>query len=568
MGTLSQMLPVIMDGLTARNRREQYRSNPGLWVKEYLGLQVWSKQREEMESVRDHRRSVVIAAHGTGKTYSAALTAAWWIDSYIDDEPFVASTAPTFEQTNLLWDNLRDIHALATRRYEEYKRRLENGIPLGEYAACDHPLPGHVRGDNKWVTDNGRIIGEGRKPADSSAETAFQGRHAKRLLAIGDESVGIIKEFIDALGNIATGELNRQLLLCNPTDPSSETAKIWSRALVDGSWNTIQVSLYDSPTITHEEGFDLSRAKGLSGMDYIEEKKLDWGEDDPRFISRVLGQWAYDAANTVFTDVDIAAAINTCVLPDPEARPQQGWDIARFGADFTIGYQAVRGWVWETDDETGKPVRKTDTMGWHIRKLKRWGKAPLTGSDPENLGSAERIHDIAKGEGARIVAVDASGMGGGVIDGLNDIARREHGRPYEVLEVFGGAAPSDRREYINMRAEQYFEAKKNMFAGRIDLDPKDELLLDELRGIVYEYDSKGSKKIESKDDMKRRGVKSPDHADAFWYAAMDASALLDDPLAGAKRGDMVYHDPFELLNLHRNGDGMPFSAEGAFAVPA
>src|SRR5690606_33722133 len=110
--------------------------------------------------------------------------------------------------------------------------------------------------------------------------------------------------------------------------------------------------------------------------------------------------------------------------------------------------------------------------------------------------------------GAKVIKIDASGIGGGVIDGLkmlNDGA-------YTVIESFGGARPTDRRQYVNSRAEGFFDLKKRFRDGVIDVDPRDELLLDELRGIQYEYSDKGPIKIESKDSMKRRGKKSPDRA--------------------------------------------------------
>lgn len=556
MGYLQDLFPVIDEGLRVSSRRERYKNDPVAWAREYLGIQQWSKQREIAESVRDCRRTVVIAAHGTGKTYEAAVVAAWWIDVFIDDDPFVASTAPTFDQVALIWDNIRDIYRTAKARHEEYKRRVEANLPLGEYAPNDHPLPGSITRDHKWKMDDGRLIGEGRKPADENAETAFQGRHAKRLLAIGDESVGIIREFIEALGNIATGELNRQLLLCNPTDISSETFRIWSSG--DDTWNRIQISLFHSPTFTHEEGFDLSKAKGLSGPDYAEEKKRDWGEDDPRYIARVLGQWAQDVGNALLSEVEIASAINTVVVPDPEALPQQGWDIARMGPDFTIGYQAWPGEVWETDDATGEPVTPTGRRGLHIRKIGKWGKAPLTGEDPENLGTAQRIDALLLGEGAPVLSIDAAGMGGAVIDGLREIQRKRGGKPrYFTVEVFGNAPPSDKREYINARVEQYFELKRRMFAGEIDLDGSETDLFDQLRSITFEYNTAGAKKITSKDDMKRKGKKSPDEADAVWYAAMDVTGLIEGDLAGAKKGDRVYKDPWALLNSKRYGPGLP-----------
>jgi hypothetical protein len=551
---ISDLLPDLDEGLESDSLREKYRHDPVLWAKDFLGLQFWAKQRETMDSVCENRRTLVIAAHGTGKTFSAGVIAAWWIDTHPINEVFVASTAPSMDQVALLWDNIRDVFTIADARHAEYKRRLAAGLDLGEYAANDHPLPGKITGDQKWKLPNGRMIGQGRRPPDNKADVAFQGRHATYLLAIGDESVGINKDFLDALGNIATGMHNRQLLLCNPTDPNSETAQIWNRD--DGTWNKIQVSLFDSPMIKPEPGFDITKAEGLSGQQFIDDRLADWGEDDPRYISRVLGQWAFDAGNTVFTEFELAQAKNTVVLPDPEARPQQGWDIARMGADATIGLQAIEGEVWETNPETGKPVKGTGRRGLHVRKVDRWTKAPLVGNNPENLGSAQRIHNHAVGCGARIVCIDASGMGSSVVDGLRDIEYEQGYLQYTIFEAFGGAAPSDKRAFVNARAEQYFELKRRCFAGEIDLDPAAETLFEELRGILYEYNDVGARKIESKDSMKRRGAKSPDEADALWYCAMDVSAMVDGPFAGKQPGDIVTLDDFGLWQTDRRGRPM------------
>src|SRR5690606_25595523 len=75
----------------------------------------------------------------------------------------------------------------------------------------------------------------------------------------------------------------------------------------------------------------------------------------------------------------------------------------------------------------------------------------------------------------------------------------------------------------------------------IDIDPEDETLMDELMSVEYKYASTGGLLIESKDDMRKRGFKSPDAADAAIYAAADIRHLLEDPLvqAGLEPGDQV-----------------------------
>jgi hypothetical protein len=539
--------------LSRRALTDRYRNDPVLWAENFLGVQLWSRQKDILYSIRDNRNTAVAAGHGVGKSFVASIAMAWWVDVHPLDEVMVASTAPFQDQISaILWNNLRVIHNRAKKRFEEYEKRLANGSPLGEFEHCDHALPGYITGDNKWKLHDGTLVGQGRKPPDNKTDSGYQGLHATYLLAIGDEAAGLGSDMIDALGNISTGVHNRLLLIANPTDPSSAMAQIWKKKMPN--WVRMHISVFNSPLITGEEGFDGSRAGGMSGQEYVDEKREEWGEDDPRYIARVLGQWAFDSGTNLFTDEELARAANCFVMPDPSSLIYFGADIARSGKDSTALYARRNGQVWECDPETNRPVRGAGRPGIQVRRVDMWRKAPLVGSDPENLGSAERIHAYALAEGARLIMVDAAGLGSGVVDGLNELNNNN----YVVVEVWGGAPSTDRRAFLNIRAENYFGLKDKARAGALDLDASDETLFDELRGVVYEYDSKGAVKIESKDDMKRRGVKSPDAADAVWYACMDVESLLD-PINQLKPGTQVRLDPAELVeaDLYLTAPGMP-----------
>lgn len=525
-------------------RKESYRSDPVRWAKEYLGLQLWSKQREFLESIRDNQNTAVAAGHGVGKTYGAAIAVAWWVDTHPPEETFIASTAPSVDQVALLWDNLRRIHGIAQKRFKE--------------GLIDHPLPGVIMGDNKWKLPDGSLLGQGRKPPDQASDIAFQGRHATYLFAIGDEAVGLNAGFLEALGNIATAGSNRQLLLANPTDPGSAMAKLWDEKIT--TWNRIHISVFDSPAVTPDPDFDISLAPALSGWEYINSKQQEWGpnyEEDPRYIARVRGEWAFDAGNTVFTAEELSNAKNTLVIPDPDAVPEQGWDIARKGADSTVGYEKVPGQVWEIDSTTGKPVKDTGRPGYRIRRRDKWSKAPLVGDDPNNPSTATRIHRIVEGDGCKIVKIDASGIGIGVIDGLTQL---NEGR-YTVVEVFGGAPSSDKRAYMNMRAEQFFELKSAMAFRTLDLDPEDEDLFDELSGMQYENVDGGVIKIESKESIRKSGRTSPDHADGLWYAFLDVDEFLSHKYPVGSR---IPLDPADIAEQYAEtnqwyGSDSPFS---------
>jgi len=501
-----------------RIKSERYRNDPVLWAEEYLGVQLWSKQKEILYSIRDNRGTAVAAGHGVGKSYVAAVAACWWMAVHPSDEVYLATTAPSVAQTNILWNNIKSFFGLAQRRYEA--------------GLVTSPLPGYVTSDNKWKLTDGRIIGEGRKPAERDSDYALQGTHATYLLAIGDEAVGLSEKMLQALDNIATGVRNRRLLIANPTDPSSAMAAIWNKQL--SQWTTMHISVFDSPLITKEKGFDHTKADALSGWDYIEGMREAWGEDHPFYISRVLGQWAFDVGNGVFTELDIASAMNTCVMPDPEAEVWLGCDIAWSDkGDFSSAYAARPGVVWEVDPDTGAMVKPTDRRGWQVRRVGAWQGAPLAGGSDENPSNGMLIDSHALAVAASRVKIDSSGVGMAVIQDLASQPRR-----YDVYKMAGGNPAREKNTYTNARAEAFFDIKLLAHQGLLDLDPDDEEMIDQLRSIQYEYDSRNRIKIESKADMRARGRKSPDFADAVWYALYDP----EFGAAGPQKRSVITYD--------------------------
>lgn len=525
---VSGVVSIAADSIDRRIKSRRHKDDPVLWAEEYLGVQLWSAQKEILYSIRDNRNTAVAAGHGVGKSYIAALASCWWVDVHPVNEVFVASTAPTVDQVGgILWKNIKVFHGLAKERYNA--------------GLVDHPLVGYVTGDNKWKTDDGILIGQGRKPNDDRADVAFQGVHATYLLAIGDEAVGLNAEMIGALGNISTGAKNRQLLIANPTDPTCEMARIWKKELPQ--WRRMHISVLDSPLITKEQGFDVSRAEGMSGWDYVNEKREEWGEDDPRYISRVLGQWAFETGNSVYTEQEIASAINCHVIPDPSRPKHLGCDIAfSQDGDYTSVYLREQGEVWQIDPETGKPTVGTGKDGMKIRLVSKWRGAPLSGDRPDNSATDTRIINEASGVGATVVKVDGSGIGQGVIQPMSV-------RPltFDLYSIIGSVPARQNNSYTNIRAEAFFDMKLAMRQGVLDLDGLDEEMIDQLRSIQFEEDSRSRMKIQSKADMRKNGKKSPDFADAVWYAFFTPDDLID---SGPRKGDVVTFNAEEFIVDH------------------
>lgn len=554
--------------------QQRYRTDPAAWAYDKLGIVFHDKQREIGEALVHNRNVAVAAGHGTGKSFQAAILACWWVDTHPLGTAYVATTAPTNDQiSEIIFREVKRIHSISLERVAKGTIKAEEG------------LQGRVGEDNTWKIERaGRLVTvmKGRKPPDNKAGDAFQGLHARYVLAIGDEATGLTEEMIDGLANITSNDNSRRFLISNPTNPYSYLGRIFLKPKFDEVtgveiWKKIHVSVFDLPTFHGRGGtactaetcdkhnehkgqplglkYPQDMLESISGPQFVVDKKSEYGEDSARYKARVLGEFAFEAGSNLFGDRELSTAVDTIVRPHFNQRPILGVDVARFGEDLSVVYMAEEGVVlsreWEDDPDEGgekKRIPRTmddgsDMIGWRIRFVESWRGAPLVNAmRPDGtieMGTAERVHAIAVGYGAASVRVDVSGLGGGVVDQLWTLS--EGGRLYEVVEMLGGASSPDRRQWYNNRAYQLDGTLRlGMFSGRIDLDPRDEELLDQLAGVQYEFAdaaSGGGLKIESKESIKKRGEKSPDFVDACWYAAANLTGR-----SNLLAGDVIHSD--------------------------
>ena len=116
----------------------------------------------------------------------------------------------------------------------------------------------------------------------------------------------------------------------------------------------------------------------------------------------------------------------------------------------------------------------------------------------EALPPSQRPHEIM---------VDSIGLGAGVVDRL-----RELGLPARGINV--SESPAMGTTYRNLRAELWYKAKA-WFEARDCLIPNDEELVAELATVRYFFTSAGKIQVEGKDEIRKRGLRSPDKADSF-----------------------------------------------------
>ncbi len=438
-----------------------YRDAPVDWVHEELGAYMWSKQRAILESVQANRYTAVKSCHDSGKSFTAAQAVCWWLATRPLGEAFAVTTAPTWNQ----------VHAILWREIRKARSRAD--------------LPGRTTLDARWYM-GGRVIGDedeqlvayGRKPSDYDQD-GFQGIHAKYVLVVIDEACGVPKLLYDAVDTLATNEHARVLAIGNPDDPGSHFEKVCRPG---SGWNVIGVSAFDTPNFTGEDVPDELHDLLLSPT-WVDERKRRWGETSPTYVSKVLGEFPDVSDDTLLAPALLRAA-QELDLPG-NALGQFGADVARMGTDETMVYR---------------------NRGGHVRQVYRAAKQDTTVTTGA-FAKLCRQHPKVP------MQVDAVGVGAGVYDNL-----RAQG--LNVVEYSGGRAAVDAKRFVNKRAEDYWNFREALEAGEVDLPPdsEDEDLVAQLGSIKWALDSKGRIKIESKDDMKKRGLPSPDRADAVVMA--------------------------------------------------
>lgn len=169
-----------------------------------------------------------------------------------------------------------------------------------------------------------------------------------------------------------------------------------------------------------------------------------------------------------------------CRVEEPHGAIVAGLDPARFG-----------------DDRTALVIRK----GRKVLHVQTW-----TGKDTMEV--AGLLVKAKQEHGIDMAFIDVGGLGAGVVDRLRELGHGTWTRP-----VNGGEKASD-SGYVNKRAEMWGKMKEWLSEPPVEIPDSDELQAD-LMAPGYAFDSHTRLKLEKKEDIKKRGMRSPDLADAL-----------------------------------------------------
>jgi hypothetical protein len=289
---------------------------------------------------------------------------------------------------------------------------------------------------------------------------AFAGQHGE-VLVIYDEASSIPDSIYEVSEGAMTTPNAMWFTFGNPTRNTGRFRESFGK--FKHRWNTRQID---------------SRTCKMTDKRKLEEWVQDFGEGSDFVKVRIRGLFPSASSMQFIAGhiVDDAVAREAkCYLEEPLI---VGVDVARFGDDQSV-----------VSFRRGRDARTIE-----------WSK--YRGLDTMELAS--RVAEHVRINQADAVFVDGGGVGGGVVDRL----RQLH---VQVIEVNFGSKAQDAR-YNNKRAEMWGNMKEWLTTGAIPIERE---LTDDLIGLEYSFTPTNKVQLERKEDMKRRGLASPDLADAL-----------------------------------------------------
>lgn len=459
-----------------------WRDDPVSYAIHRLGLSPTHQQRELLTAIALPGAKVSVrAGHGVGKTTSVAAAVWWMLECF--DFPKVPCTAPSASQLrDVLWSEMSKLSRRA------------------DMVAKARGLPDRLKLSNLFKTTQDRIVDIGApdewfavaRTARKESPDALQGFHASELTISADgravETIGdggqimfVIEEapgVPDEIFQVAEGALSshgaRLLMVGNPTKNNGYFSRSHKQDRAD--YTALHFKCADSP---------------LVDPGYRERLVRKFGEGSNVVRVRADGEFPKQDDDTLISLEDAEQALSREKKPGHGER-LLGVDVARFGDDRTV-FILRHGSVIERCEIRAKQDTMT-TAGEAILFRESWG--------------------------ADAIYVDANGLGSGVVDRLKEQGENVIGvmvsEAAPEAPVFGDkpeARPARLRDHLYLEMGRWFREESPIIAIAERESAED--LAGEVASLKYGIDSSGRLVVESKDAMKKRGLRSPDLADAL-----------------------------------------------------
>jgi len=429
----------------------------------WLGLLVLAKKKKELGQTLTEQEKAVVgkfgisirSGKGTGKTAFLAWANIWILVCWTPVK--VVCTAGKKDQIkDVLWT---EIVKWIERSDKKMPGLLKNYLTVhGDkiYVNC---------GQNAGKTRYSVARTASRSASSEDQALTLQGHHEQHMMLVADEASGVPEPVFQALDQTMSDVVNFMLVTFNPNrnsgfayDTHNKDRKLW----ICLHWNAEECE-----NVSKESIYRLAKKYGVDSNAYriAVRGEFPLGETD----CVIPLEWVLNCVDKEF------------VLSDDDLR-FDAMDPAGEGKDECVIMGRV-GPVTTIDDVY--VVNETNTMEIAYR-FAGW----VVDHDSHSYG------------------IDVGGLGVGIKHRLKELPRANSPRSFN----FNGSA-SNKEKYHRWGDEAWFKVRDKIQNGEVSLPDDDELIM-ELSSRKYK-EINGKIKVETKKDLKKRGLTSPNKADAF-----------------------------------------------------
>ncbi len=459
-----------------------WTNDPVLFMREVLLFEPDNWQKDVAYDLRDYPRVSVRSGQGVGKTGVEAALLLWFLSCF----PYarIVATAPTRQQLHdILWPEV-----------DKWMHQSPLLTLLLRWTKTYVYVQGY---EERWFA----VAKTATKPEN------MQGFHEDNLLFVVDEASGVADPIMEAITGTLSGVNNKLLLMGNPTKASGTFYES----------HTVDKALYRCHVVNAEHSKRTNK-ENIAAM------KRKYGENSNVVKVRVYGEfpeqeddifipiaWLDGSRQTEITDATAKALgkyrdHNGNLLPADTSgiyRIEIGCDVARFGNDKTcIGYR----------------------INEFVQIFKKYNGQDTTWTASNIAVLYKHLKERYKFKGQIGVKVDDGGVGGGVVDQLRSYIRTEPAIYADMVVLPVNFGQKIQHKYYADSTTYMMGVVRDLIAPFDDngnphkpdiILPNDNDLIGQLSCRKYFFTSNGKQKVESKEEMKKRGLVSPDEADCI-----------------------------------------------------
>lgn len=496
---------------------EQWRKNIPLYFKEQLQLEhpIWKLQKEVIDvipiAIAERKPIYIGTGHALGKDYLFGCISNWFLDTHVPSK--VILTGPTDRQVkHIMW-----VETLARYNGKRIKYGKAYNNPYIEIQKENWFLMGFTTKDSASGQGGGK----------------FQGiRSAYNQCILVTEAQSVEDGIRDQIDGIATAENILLIFAGNPT----RTDGWFAKGLKDKRKNIVfNFSCLESPNYIQNRIV----IPGLVGRSWVEDKRIRWGENDPRWTSRVLGQVPATSLNQMY---------------GPEVM-----DMMRARHGFLGRYSFNRGVAVDSAGEGTDDNVFMSGSGGEVLDVK------TTAIIAPSVAAVKAV-ELCKAINGFWIIVDCDGIGIGVyqeliklsaeyLAGIKIIKFHGSSKDVEQMETGGKHRPEKKRLYANLRAYAAFVAKERALRGVAAVSPDDSYLNEELEADEWFENKSGQIQLIEKKDIKEKldPPRSPGRADCW--------KMLQYAFEQEFKDD-VYHPQGEKVQQYADHDYTPHEMRG------